>query len=688
VADRAAPENLRQLGAELVHAEGVLLAGLGPELTLEVDPTEAGAFIVARSASSASRLIFPLGTIPRLHRYTLCHRYEAWWMKPRAGTRLCDVPAETQFFLAELGGSSTWLLLVPLIDDPWRFSLRGRPDGALELLAETGDPHLAGSGGLALFVAASEDPFALLERGARAVQRRLATGPLRSDKPLPAFVDHLGWCTWDAFYTDVSAAKVLAGLEQFRAAGVAPRFIILDDGWQSVRQMPTGERRLTAFAPNAKFDADLSSLVASAKRDFGIETFLVWHAVVGYWGGVDGEALPGYGVVERARRFGEGIMAHCPRHNEEWWGALVGLVPESAIARFYDDYHRTLSAQGVDGVKVDNQAVLEGLATGQGGRVRLTRAYREALEGSVARHFEGRLINCMANAQETFYGSPGSTLTRTSIDFFPHRPETHSEHLYTNAHVGLWFGQFMHPDWDMFQSAHAFGAFHAAGRALSGGPVYVSDKPGEHDVGLLRSLVCSDGTVLRADGPGLPTLDTLCVDPTREAVPLKIWNRCGRAGVVGVFHARYAAGQAEPVAGCVRPSDVPRLEGERFACYAFSTGRLHVLGPDDAVSFRLEEAQFELFWLAPIERGFAALGLAGKLNGAKAMLGLDWRSDGGCSVRVRDGGAWLAYAQQPPSAVTAGDTASPGPALAFSRDSRSGLTRVELGSARTFTVWW
>ena len=27
----------------------------------------------------------------------------------------------------------------------------------------------------------------------------------------------------------------------------------------------------------------------------------------------------------------------------------------------------------------------------------------------------------------------------------------------TNAMVGMWFGQFVHPDWDMFQSGHAMG---------------------------------------------------------------------------------------------------------------------------------------------------------------------------------------------------------------------------------------
>ncbi len=71
--------------------------------------------------------------------------------------------------------------------------------------------------------------------------------------------------------------------------------------------------------------------------------------------------------------------------------------------------------------------------------------------------------------------------------------------MHANAHGGLWFGEFMQPDWDMFHSAHPRGAFHAAARAVSGGPVYVSDAPDAHDTALLNKLVLSDGRVLRAD---------------------------------------------------------------------------------------------------------------------------------------------------------------------------------------------
>ena len=672
------------VGTNLVAGERLLLAELDSGLSVEADSTGVGAFLRAQAPRSSSRLLFNAGKLLALRRFAACHRYEPYWMKPAVGTRLGEVPAETQFLIAELSAGG-WLILAPLIDEPFRFSLRGHAEGRLELLAETGDPHLGGAGGLALFVALGEDPFELCARGARAVAARLGDScRLRQDKPLPDFVDHFGWCTWDAFYQDVSAERVRAGLTTFQAEGIPPRFVILDDGWQSVRQLPTGERRLSAFSANEKFAGDLRPCIREAKGAFGVTTFLVWHALTGYWGGVDGEALPGYEVVEQPRRFGEGILTHQPRSNEDWWGGLVGLVPEGSVQRFFDDYHRALAEQGVDGVKVDSQAVLESLGARQGGRVRLTRAYRSALEQSVQRHFGGRLINCMANAQETFYGSPRSTLTRTSIDFFPRRPETHAAHLYANASVGLWFGQFMQPDWDMFQSGHEWGAFHATGRALSGGPVYVSDKPGEHDAKLLRTLVCSDGSVLRADGPGLLTADTLCADPTRERVPLKIWNRCGRTGLVGAFHALYAGGRAEQVSGVVRVADVPGLEGERFACYRFQRAELSELDPTSALPFSLGEREFELFWLAPIEQGLAVLGLADKLNGPAALRALQVRTEM-CQIALADGGELLAWADRAPRSVEAA-----GSVLPFRYEPKTCALRVALtpAQARDVAVYW
>jgi hypothetical protein len=39
-------------------------------------------------------------------------------------------------------------------------------------------------------------------------------------------------CTWDAFYSTVSARGLVEGLSSLHAGGIAPRLLIIDDGWQ------------------------------------------------------------------------------------------------------------------------------------------------------------------------------------------------------------------------------------------------------------------------------------------------------------------------------------------------------------------------------------------------------------------------------------------------------------------------
>ena len=145
------------------------------------------------------------------------------------------------------------------------------------------------------------------------------------------FVDFLGWCTWDSFYTHLSPDKILKGLESFHAHGVRARFLIIDDGWQSTDcdSASNGEQwggRLRAFAPNEKFaprsfcslqgvptdptdptdttkarsqrapskpeqpPSALRGLIAQLKQDLQVSQIFVWHTLLGYWAGVEPES--------------------------------------------------------------------------------------------------------------------------------------------------------------------------------------------------------------------------------------------------------------------------------------------------------------------------------------------------------------------------------------------------------------
>lgn len=80
-------------------------------------------------------------------------------------------------------------------------------------------------------------------------------------------------------------------------------------------------------------------------------------------------------------------------------------------------------------------------------------------------------------------------LLRNSDDFFPDRPNSHTWHIWANAHNAL-LTQHLNalPDWDMFQTVHDYSGFHAAARCVSGGPIYITDVPGKHDIGLIDQM--------------------------------------------------------------------------------------------------------------------------------------------------------------------------------------------------------
>jgi raffinose synthase len=465
-----------------------------------------------------------------------------WWMSQRMGDKGGDVPHETQFLLVESTAgedAAAYVVFLPLVEGAFRASLQGGAGGdALELCVESGDAGTrAASFDRALFVGAAEsDPFAAIAGAVAAAKSALKTFRVRAEKKLPGIVDYFGWCTWDAFYQDVTQEGVEAGLRSLVAGGAPPKFVIIDDGWQSVdtdqpsTDDPVGETkqkqprlpRLTGIRENSKFQngddpaAGIRTVVRAAKEEHGLKYVFIWHAITGYWGGV----RPGAAGMERyssTMQFPEispGVAENDPGMVTDWITAQgVGLMHPRAVYRFYDEQHAYLAAAGVDGVKVDEQCILETLGAGHGGRALLTRQYHQALDASVAKNFpENGIIACMSHNTDALYwyciirsqriasfnfmvfftesltnliviivlwrdkligSSKQTAVVRASDDFFPRDPASHTVHIAAVAYNSVFLGEFMLPDWDMFHSLHPAGEYHGSARAISGGPVYV-----------------------------------------------------------------------------------------------------------------------------------------------------------------------------------------------------------------------
>jgi raffinose synthase len=81
-------------------------------------------------------------------------------------------------------------------------------------------------------VAAGRDPYHLVDAGVAAAAAMSGGAKPRALKRMPASLDGFGWCTWDAFYSTVSARGLSEGLSSLEAGGVNPQLLIIDDGWQ------------------------------------------------------------------------------------------------------------------------------------------------------------------------------------------------------------------------------------------------------------------------------------------------------------------------------------------------------------------------------------------------------------------------------------------------------------------------
>ncbi|MCO5582945.1 hypothetical protein L7F22_036848 [Adiantum nelumboides] len=335
-----------------------------------------------------------------------------------------------------------------------------------------------------------------------------------------------------------------------------------------------------------------------------------------------------------------------------------------------------------------------------GGRMRLAKAYYNALASSIRKNFGGN--RALANMQHSndfmLLGTNQIGLGRVGdIDALSRDNQNadsakmtweHGAYLVHCAYNSLWMGQFVHPDWGTFQSYHYKAAFHAAARAISGGPISVNDEPHKHDIGILRKLVLPDGTILRCSSFALPTIDCLFHDPLQdEETVLKLWNlnKCG--GVVGVFNCQgggwcrerremYLYDDVyEACESVVRPGDVmwneaheedltKTMVASEFAILCHSSGHVAILkGIHACLHVEIHPLEFDIYTVVPLittskSLQFAALGFVNMFNAGGAVQHvsrMETDDDVRFQVDLRGYGLFVGHASSSPSSVSLHD---------------------------------
>ncbi|CAA6653856.1 unnamed protein product [Spirodela intermedia] len=664
-----------------------------------------GGFLGFTVGEPSDRATTSLGSFTD-RRFLSIFRFKTWWSTMWTGKSSSDLQMETQWLLLEVPELSSFVVVLPLIEGSFRAALHpagtAASAGEVLLCAESGSTRVTAASFRSIaYLHVCDNPYNLMREAFAAARVHLNSFRLAEEKPAAPLMGKFGWCTWDAFYLTVDPAGVWSGLESFVAGGAPPRFVIIDDGWQSVKEddeeSPPGralEKLREKMNPlvgaaggggSAAGGGGLKGFVKDLRKRFpGVEDIYMWHALCGAWGGVKPGATHLEATVINATVSPglEGTMEDLAVVKIVDGG--VGLVRPELAAELYESMHSHLAESGITGVKVDVIHTLEYLCEEHGGRVELARRYYEGLTRSLAKNFAGTgLLASMQQCNDFFFlGTRQIALGRAGDDFWFQDPNgdplgafwLQGVHMVHCAYNSLWMGQILLPDWDMFQSDHLCAVFHAASRAISGGPVYVSDAVGSHDFTLLQQLVFPDGTNAHHHHHLPP--------PQKPKIPIIFFLLPQYGGVVGTFNCQGGGWDPEerrirgyphcykPVAGGVHVSDVEWDQAaeaaggmgsaEEYAVYLSQQKKLLLSSPKtEPIEITLLPSSFEIFTLSPVRRlhggaRFAAVGLAGMFNSGGAILEMAEVAAGGGSVRVKvkGGGTFLAFSSEKPREVS------------------------------------
>jgi raffinose synthase len=515
----------------------------------------------------------------------------------------------------------------------------------------------------------SNDPYALTRKTYElAFAATKQYGKLRWQKDYPEIFSSLGWCSWNAFGHEVSEAKILSSVKSLQEKQIPLGFVLVDDGW-----LRTKDNKLIAFnADPKKFPNDLSGLATTLRQQLHVPHIGVWHTFQGYWNGVDADS-----EIGRRYRLFKGLDNKSlpdPRN--------------AAGETFYADWYKQLRSWGFDFVKVD----------GQGNNIKFTNTLMPLFVASEGEHknfqeaarkyfSDGRkdnaglnVINCMEMSVDNTYNWSLSNVARNSDDYLPDNPQNAKEHIYQNAYNSFWTSNFAYPDWDMFQSHDPNAEYHAIARAISGGPIYITDQPGKEKAEIIRRLATSDAKLLMPDEPGQVTRDILMTDVALEPVALKVFGRVSRPGfssaAIAVFNVNKSASR---VAGSINREDIEGWDGStrsRVAVYERSSGRVTVL--DDrhpSQQFTLTNFGFDLYTLSPVTSGIAVFGLLDKYLGSAAIVSQLVRSNE-VTISLREAGDFGAWLEQPPAVIKLDGRVIPSSSYSY----KQGLLRIPKSS--------
>lgn len=586
---------------------------------------------VGTTLSATSAVTVTVREIAGLCRWN-ASKIETFWTVPYLGTDLEKIPDSTQGLLCETASGFT-TIYAPC-DRKYKASFSGNSTGLVMELYST-KPGMMQFDGMLCCLASGTDPFALPEQIVSTALPMLGkTVKLAKDKRYPEIFEYLGWCSWDAFPLSVTHEGMMKKAQEFREKNIPVRWAIVDDMWATLDGENTREtmhdRKLVDFRANPEqFPNGLKAAIADMNEKYGIKVG-IWHPVTGYWHGF---APNGATAKECAAYLTENVD-----------GRLVVRPTATDMFGYHNYFYQYLKDAGAEFVKVDCQSSLGWFYSGMGTVGEMAAAMHQGIEGAVGVHFGGDMINCMGCSAENIWNRPDSVVNRCSADFLPENKSWFIKHIMQCTSTCYFYSPLFVGDFDMFWTDDSQAERNCVLRAISGGPIYVSDMVGRSVAERLLPCVLADGRILRCNESARPTADCLTVDPRNSNHPYKVWNVTDHGLVMAAFHLNEAE---TSVSGEIDPWALPAANADAYLAYDFFAGAVRRLNRGETIAVTLkDQEQFAFYNFLPIVDGFAPIGLTDKY-----VTSATFAVFGEKKYLVKNGGDFAYYAETAPKTV-------------------------------------
>ena len=202
----------------------------------------------------------------------------------------------------------------------------------------------------------------------------------------------------------------------------------------------------------------------------------------------------------------------------------------------------------------------------------------------------------------------------------------------------------------MFQTSHPYSTFHAAGRCVSGGPIYFTDEPGKHDINLISQMTArttkGKTVILRPTTIGKSTgIYTAFEEERLLRVGTYTGSQGTGTGILGIFNV-----SERTLCEFINLNEFPSVEiGKEYIVRGHTTGEISSvlkLGDEMAVmSLEVQVKGSDILSAYPIhsfpakgKQGptkVAVIGLLGKMTGAAAVLESEYRHESNGNLIIR-----------------------------------------------------